>query len=132
MDSGFCMEPVQLDRVAAVVDPGGRLDEPGVPAALRESVLRYLLGGICGYPVCDLFPDEADVRACQEGYLRARAILHKKVTINYVSVGNLSGDAVIGLETENGKHSYTVIFRRFPHGSWLVFDPLWEDGRGVP
>ena len=132
VDRLFCSEPLQLDDVAAVIDPDGSLDAPEVPAALRKSVLRYLFGAICGKPVCDLFPEEADVRACEEGYLRARAILQKKVRINYVSVGTVSGDAAIGLETDRGKRVFGVVFRRHADGSWLIFDPLQEAGRGVP
>lgn len=122
----FCLPGISREVVADIVDPEGWLDSPDVPEALRASVLRYIFGAICGKPACDLFTNKLDVKACEDGYLDGRSILHKKVLIDEVAVGAAIGFAVVSLVTPDGNHAYSAIFRRSVNGSWFVFDPLQE------
>lgn len=129
----FCASTTDVASIASRLDPEGHLQSREVPGDLRRATLRYLRGEICGQPPCDLFPDKADVKACEEGHMLTGWILHKMVTVDEVLVAPTPGtDAVVYAKAPRGDDAFVVVFRRSKEGLWLLFSPLWKVGAGVP
>ena len=128
----FCDSPFVTEIQAAVIDPRGRLKDAEVPDQLRKVVIRYLWGEICGDPACELFPDKADVKACEEGYMLTGWILRKEIMVESVEVGLEAGVAVVTVKARRGEGWFSADFRRSDDGSWVIDEPLWKEGVGIP